>query len=132
MSAGNDPCGAEDTPDWLTVGQEWASRFAELNPYTRLFPFNYAEMGKALIAVGTEMMNDPARAYSAWAELGMQQFEVLIQATRQAWALDHAPVVQPARRDRRFVAEEWSKHAIFNAIKQYYLLSYNWFLQQLD
>lgn len=91
-----------------------------------------AEMGRALIAIGTEMMNDPARAYAAWADLAMQQFEVMIQASRQAWGLDYEAVVEPPRKDKRFAAEEWSKNAVFNAIKQSYLLSYNWFLRRLE
>jgi len=33
--------------------------------------------------------------------------------------------------DKRFAAEEWSKNAVFNAIKQSYLLSCGWFLKQV-
>jgi polyhydroxyalkanoate synthase len=124
LSAGN--------ASWQILAQDWVTRFVELNPYIRLFPFNYAEMGGALIALGTEMAKHPDRAYRAWTDLSLQQFQVLLQTSRQAWGLESRPVVQPNRRDKRFAAEAWSKSAIFNALKQSYLLTCSWFLQQLD
>jgi len=132
MNKSDDERGTLGMPDWVGMGEEWAMQFAELNPYNRLFPLNYAEMGKALITVGTQMMTDPAKAYAAWAELGTKQFEVMLQASRQALGLEYETVVEPGRRDKRFAAEEWSKNAVFNAIKQTYLLSSNWFLRQLE
>lgn len=124
--------GTEGMPDLFALGQEWAVRFAELNPYNRLLPLNYAEMGQALIAVGTEMLSNPSRAYAAWVDLTMQQFEIMLQASRQAWGLDYETVVEPHRKDKRFSAEEWGKNAVFNALKQGYLLTCNWFLERLD
>jgi polyhydroxyalkanoate synthase len=132
MNERDDPFGFADLSNWTTQARDWAAQFAELNPYTRLFPLNYEEMGRALITVGTEMLNNPVRAYAAWSELAMQQFELALQASRQAWGLSYETVVEPNRKDKRFAAEEWSKNAVFNAIKQSYLLSYNWFLRQLE
>jgi polyhydroxyalkanoate synthase len=121
-----------DLSRWTTQAREWAAQFAEMNPFAQLFPLNYEEMGKALFTVGSEMLNNPVRAYADWSQLAMQQFEVALQASRQAWGLSYQTIVEPGRRDKRFIAEEWSKNAIFNAIKQSYLLNYNWFLRQLE
>ena len=121
-----------EKPNWVTIGEDWAAQMAGLNPYSQLFPFNYVEMGKALVTIGTQLINDPAGAYAAWMDLTMKQFEVMIQSSRQASGLDYEMVIEPGRRDKRFAAEEWSKHAVFNAIKQSYLLNSSWFLQILE
>ncbi|HZS91613.1 MAG TPA: class I poly(R)-hydroxyalkanoic acid synthase [Chloroflexota bacterium] len=132
MSERKAPEGWNALPNWMSLSQDWVHQVADLNPFSKLFPFNYAEMGQALITLGTEMIKDPAGTYVAWMDLMLQQFEVMLQTSRQAWGLDHTPVVEPDRKDRRFAAEEWSKNAVFNAIKQSYLLNYRWFLAQLE
>ena len=132
MSVQSDTWEWDALPPWLTLSQAWAEQVAEMNPFVKLFPFNYAEMGQALLTVGLDLAAHPGRAQVAWVDLAMQQLEVLIQTSRQAWGLDYTTVVEPDRRDKRFAAEEWSKNAAFNAIKQSYLLLCKWLLDQLD
>ena len=122
----------DSIPDWLRMGNEWVRTVAEANPFAALFPLNYAEMGQALMTVGLDLARDPERAGVAWMDLMTRQFEVMLQTSRQAWGLEHRAVVEPACKDKRFAAEEWSKNAVFNAIKQCYLLTANWLLEQLD
>ena len=123
----------QDKPaDWAALGADWVARIAEVNPYSRLFPFNYVEMGQALVSLGTEMMAHPEKAYASWIDMTVQQFEVMLQASRQECGLEHRTVIEPQRRDRRFQAEGWSNQAFFNAVKQSYLLSSSWLLGQLD
>lgn len=132
--------GADGTvPDWLSIsqelmgaGQEWVRQAANINPFLKLFPFNYSEMGRALMTISTDLALNPARARKSWMELVEKQFGVLMQSSRQAWGLDYEAVVEPSRRDKRFSDEAWSKYALFNAIKQSYLINYGWFMEQLD
>src|SRR5205823_848925 len=132
MSACADTWEWDALPTWMSLSQAWSQQVAEMNPFVKLFPFNYAEMGEALMTVGMDLTTNPARAQAAWMDFTMQQLEVMIQTSRQAWGLDYTTVVEPDRRDKRFVAEEWSKNAAFNAIKQSYLLTCKWFLDQLE
>jgi polyhydroxyalkanoate synthase subunit PhaC len=132
MSVPSDTWEWDALPPWMTLSQAWAEQVVEINPFVKLFPFNYAEMSQALLTVGMDLATHPGRAQVAWMDLAMQQLEVMIQTSRQAWGLDYKTIVEPDRRDKRFAAEEWSKNAAFNAIKQSYLLLCKWFLDQLD
>jgi polyhydroxyalkanoate synthase subunit PhaC len=132
MSVHSDTWALDALPPWITLSQAWAEQVVEINPFVKLFPFNYGEMSQALLTVGMDLATHPGRAQVAWMDLAMQQLEVMIQTSRQAWGLDYKTIVEPDRRDKRFAAEEWSKNAAFNAIKQSYLLLCKWFLDQLD
>jgi len=123
---------ATELNPFMAAGQQLADQTAESNPFLKLFPFNYGEMAQALTTVGVNVAMNPLRAQSAYIDLAMKQFEVFVQTSRQAWGLDSEPVIVPDRKDKRFAAEEWSTYAVFNAIKQSYLLNYNWFLEQLS
>ncbi len=123
---------ATELNPFMAAGQQLADQTAESNPFLKLFPFNYGEMAQALTTVGVDVAMNPLRAQSAYIDLAMKQFEVFVQTSRQAWGLDSEPVIVPDRKDKRFAAEEWSTYAVFNAIKQSYLLNYNWFLEQLS
>src|SRR5438067_7258741 len=132
ISERSDANEADALPTWMSLSQVWAQQVAEMNPFVKLFPLNYPEMGQALMTVGMDLATNPARARAAWMDLAMQQLEVMIQTSRQAWGLDYETVVEAERKDKRFAAEEWSKNAVFNAIKQSYLLTCRWFLEQLE
>src|SRR5262245_57807469 len=60
MSERKAPEGWNALPNWMSMSQDWVHQVADLNPFSKLFPFNYAEMGQALITLGTEMIKDPA------------------------------------------------------------------------
>src|SRR5438874_13389081 len=84
MSACGDTWEWDDLPTWMSLSQAWSQQVADMNPFVKLFPFNYSEMGEALLTVGMDLATNPARAQAAWMDLTMQQLEVMIQTSRQA------------------------------------------------
>lgn len=118
--------------EWTQLGQEWMAEWVQLNPFVKLFPFNPLEMTRALAQVGSELAQNPAQAQTEWIKLVGRQIEVVTQMTRQAWGIEHENVVEPDRRDRRFQDEAWNTNPVYNAVKQSYLLNYEWFLNRIE
>ena len=83
-------------------------------------------IGKAFIEMGTKMMSDPAKLAEAQAEL-FRGYAKLWETTAKRMAGEEVePVVEPAKDDRRFKDNAWSEQALFDTIKQSYLLGANW------
>ena len=72
------------------------------------------------------MLADPKKMAEAQAEL-WQGYAKLWESTAKRMAgEDVEPVVAPAKDDRRFKDAAWSEQAVFDTIKQSYLLTANW------
>ncbi len=98
---------------------------------------NYAvsdpvEIGRLFMDASVKMMADPAKFVEAQSKL-MQGYADLWQATakRMAGEEDVQPVIAPARDDKRFKDNAWSEDAIFDFIKQSYLLTSDWLTTQV-
>ena len=96
-----------------------ADRPAALSPD----PFH---VGPALTEVMGRLAGQPDRVMRAQAELFSRYLDLWQSASRRLQGEDAPPVVEPARGDRRFSDAEWSKHAVFDVMKQSYLLTANW------
>ncbi len=73
-----------------------------------------------------QLMTDPAKLMEAQASLWHSYFDLWQATARRMTGQDAAPVVQPAEGDKRFRDEAWSDDAVFDYMKQSYLLSANW------
>jgi polyhydroxyalkanoate synthase len=83
-------------------------------------------VAKAFVELGQRLMSDPARLVEAQAKL-WQDYAALWQAlTKRLQGEQVAPIVEPAKDDRRFKDEVWSEGAVFDFIKQSYLLTARW------
>lgn len=77
-----------------------------------------------------KMMSDPAKFAEAQSQL-IRSYADLWQATAKRLAGETAePVIQPKADDRRFKDDAWSEDAVFDFIKQSYLLASDWMDRQ--
>lgn len=89
------------------------------------------QVGTMFMEAATRMMADPAKFAAAQTEL-MKGYADLWQATARRMAGEEVePVVEPARDDRRFKDNAWTDEAVFDHIKQSYLLASNWLTNQV-
>ncbi|MCZ6467307.1 MAG: alpha/beta fold hydrolase, partial [Alphaproteobacteria bacterium] len=86
-------------------------------------PFN---IGNAFLEMTARMMSDPAKMVQAQMSL-WQDYLGLWQSTAGSM-LGHetAPAATPEARDRRFRDKDWDENALFDFIKQSYLLTARW------
>ena len=91
---------------------------------TQLTPME--QVSKTLGTVAQAYMNDPQKLMDAQ----MQLWNAYGQLWQNAWARalgQHNPAVaEPARNDKRFKDKDWQEHAVFDFLKQFYLISANW------
>jgi polyhydroxyalkanoate synthase len=82
----------------------------------------------AFAELGQTMIEHPREMADAMVRLWVQQAELMRRATLRLWGLQEEPLVKPAPGDKRFKDEEWSKNAIFDWVKQSYLLTSSWIM----
>jgi polyhydroxyalkanoate synthase subunit PhaC len=85
------------------------------------------QVSKTLSAVAQSYMAEPQKLMDAQ----MQLWNGYTQIWQNAWARvlgepAAAPVAQPVRGDKRFKDKDWQEHAVFDFLKQFYLVSTNW------
>ena len=84
------------------------------------------QVSKTLGAVAQSYMSDPQKLMDAQ----MQLWNSYTQLWQGTWAKvlgqPTEPVAQPARSDKRFKDKDWQEHAVFDFLKQFYLISSNW------
>ena len=96
-----------------------ADRPAALSPD----PFN---LTPALTEVMSRLAAQPDRVLKAQADLFEGYLELWSRTSRRLAGGTTAPVVEPARGDKRFRDPEWDEHPVFDVMKQSYLLTANW------
>ena len=81
----------------------------------------------AFMDMTAKMLADPAKLAAAQADLWQSQVKTWQQATeRMLGAKDTEDLVAPKRDDRRFRDDAWQESAVFDFIKQSYLLTADW------
>jgi polyhydroxyalkanoate synthase subunit PhaC len=88
---------------------------------------NPMSIGAAFFEMTARMMSDPGRLVQAQLSL-WQDYMTLWQRTAQRLlgSETEAPMVEPAPDDRRFRDQAWSNNALYDYIKQSYLLTARW------
>jgi len=101
----------------------WRARPADDDGFAVLNPTIAAQ---TFLAVAQQLFAHPARLQAAQAGLA-EDYAKLWKATALAVETKKLePVIEPAKDDRRFKDPEWSQNPVFDAIKQYYLLTARW------
>jgi poly[(R)-3-hydroxyalkanoate] polymerase subunit PhaC len=83
-------------------------------------------VGRAFLALGTQLLADPTRLAEAQAQLwrdGLALWQSMLQRLRGEPA---EPLIAPDRGDRRFKDEAWSEELVYDYLKQSYLLTARW------
>jgi poly[(R)-3-hydroxyalkanoate] polymerase subunit PhaC len=88
-------------------------------------------IGTAFLEMTARMMSDPGRLVQAQLSL-WQDYMTLWQRTAERFVGGEAKaMVEPAAEDRRFRDQAWSDNALFDYIKQTYLLTARWLQTQV-
>jgi len=108
-------------------GQKLVSEFLERQTKSKDgFPLDSLNIGGAFFEMTARILADPARLMQAQMQLWQDYASLMKSATSRFLGEPAPPVVQPAKDDRRFRDPAWQDGAIFDFIKQSYLLSARW------
>jgi len=83
-------------------------------------------IGGAFFEMTARMLADPARLIQAQMRLWQDYTALVTSATRRFLGEEVEPLVKPAKEDKRFRDTGWQDGALFDFIKQSYLLSARW------
>lgn len=111
----------EGKDPWLTlIDQLW-----QANPYSKLLPLDPAEITRAFQRIWLDAMTNPAHAWANYTEFAQQYTQLMTDSALKFWGRgpEAAPLAQPEKGDKRFSAPDWQQNAIFDALKQSYLLA---------
>jgi polyhydroxyalkanoate synthase len=90
-------------------------------------PIDKLNIGGAFFEMTARMLADPARLMQAQMQLWQDYMALVGSATRRFMGeTTEQPLVSPAREDKRFRDPAWQEGAIFDFIKQSYLLTARW------
>jgi polyhydroxyalkanoate synthase len=106
---------------WLElIDRLWAA-----NPFSQLIPIDPGEVSRAFQQVWQAALRDPGRAWARYTEFVQQYTRIMAEAALRVWGAEAArePVVAPEPGDKRFSAPDWQRNAVFDALKQSYLLA---------
>jgi len=115
--------------DWQAIAeksqrlmQEFASRQGDTSGQME----DMMRMGEVFMQASVQLMSDPVKLAEAQANLWKGYMDLWQQTALRMAGQDAEPVVEPHGDDRRFKDEEWTQNAVFDYMKQSYLLSSNW------
>ena len=89
-------------------------------------PADPLNVAGAFTAMTERMLADPAKLVRAQTDLWQDHARLWRQATERMLGAAPPPVAEPARGDRRFRDPAWQENAVFDYIKQSYLLTAAW------
>ena len=88
--------------------------------------FDPLNVGNAFLEMTAKMMADPAMVMRAQMTLWQDYMTLWQRTTQRMMGHEAEPVATPDRGDRRFSDAAWDENALFDYIKQSYLLSARW------
>ncbi len=91
---------------------------------TQLTPME--QVSKTLGVVAQAYMNDPQKLMDAQMQLWNAYGQLWQSAWAKALGQPTEPVAAPTRSDKRFKDKDWQENAVFDFLKQFYLISANW------
>jgi polyhydroxyalkanoate synthase len=108
-------------------GQALVADFLERQAQSKDGPqIDQLNIGGAFFEMTARIMADPAKLIQAQMKLWQDYMALVSQTTRRFIGEPAEPLVTPAKDDRRFRDPAWHESAIFDFIKQSYLLSARW------
>jgi len=84
------------------------------------------QVTKTLGAVAQSYMSDPQKLMDAQMQLWNAYGQLWQSAWSRALGQESQPVAEPGRADKRFKDKDWQENAVFDFLKQFYLISANW------
>ncbi|MEK9671892.1 MAG: class I poly(R)-hydroxyalkanoic acid synthase [Rhodospirillaceae bacterium] len=83
-------------------------------------------ISRAFFDLGAAMMRDPDKLAWAQAQLWQGYADIWQAASKRLAGEEAEPVVEPDRDDKRFKDDAWTENAVFDTLKQSYLLTAKW------
>jgi polyhydroxyalkanoate synthase subunit PhaC len=83
-------------------------------------------IGQAFMELTAKMMANPAQMIEAQTNLWRGYMDLWRNTTLRMMGQEAEPVIAPDKADRRFKDEAWSENAVFDYLKQSYLLTSQW------
>jgi polyhydroxyalkanoate synthase len=80
----------------------------------------------AFVEMTTQMMANPAKLFQAQINLWRTYVDLWTNSARRMLGQEQEPLIRPERGDRRFRDADWDNNALFDFIKQSYLLTARW------
>jgi polyhydroxyalkanoate synthase len=88
--------------------------------------FDKLNIGGAFFEMTARILADPSKLIQAQFQLWQDYVELMGSATRRFMGVAAEPTVAPLKEDKRFRDPAWQEGAIFDFIKQSYLLTARW------
>ncbi len=125
---GNPAAQTVNKQDLVDAGDPWTTLIDQLwraNPYSKLLPIDPVEMTRALQRIWLDAINNPVRAWTNYSDFVQGYTQIMAEAALKFWGRgqDVEPVIAPEKGDKRFSVPDWQQNAIFDALKQSYLLA---------
>jgi polyhydroxyalkanoate synthase subunit PhaC len=89
-------------------------------------------IGKAFLELTQRMMANPSKMMEAQTQLWQSYIQLWAATTKRMLGEPAEPVASPAKGDRRFNDASWSENVVFDYIKQSYLLTGNWLMNNVQ
>ena len=121
MFAPTGQVGEGEKDPWIAlIDQLW-----QANPYSKLLPIDPAEITRAFQQIWLDALKNPVRAWNNYNDFVQQYTQLMTETALKFWGGDQQvnPVVEPEKGDKRFSAPDWQQNAVFDALKQSYLLA---------
>src|SRR5579862_3981953 len=83
-------------------------------------------VGQAFVEMTQRLMADPTKLVQAQLSLWQDYFTLWQSTTQRMMGGPVEPVIEPSAGDRRFKDNAWTENAVFDYIKQSYLLTARW------
>lgn len=109
--------------------QAWLEQLAEMPGAAKLDPLNVAE---PMLALTSSLLKDPGRLVQSQLELAQDYWRLVNRAGQQILGVETQPVAEPEKGDRRFRHPDWEENPVFDFIKQWYLVTANWVIDQAE
>ena len=103
--------------------EEFIEKQAEAGNQINLDPLNVSETYSEFLE---SFWNNPEKFWELQIEYWQKGLELWQESTMKFMGEEAHSVIEPKKGDRRFKAEEWQDSALFDFIKQSYLLTCEW------
>src|SRR5436305_7133059 len=106
---------------WIAlIDQLW-----QANPFSKLLPIDPAQMTRTFQQLWLDALSNPGRAWANYNDFVQQYAQLMAGTALKFWGGDQhvSPVIEPEKGDKRFSAPDWQQNAVFDALKQSYLLA---------
>ncbi len=85
-----------------------------------------SDIASAFVEVGAKLLGNPQALWEAQQQLAESYYDLWKNMMSKLAGEETAPLITPADKDRRFKDAAWEENAVFDALKQAYLLTGDW------